>query len=186
LWQLACAKISIYCPHTAWDSADDGINAQIAKRLGLLRVQPLVPETCATPDNGSGALGVGRFGELSQSHSMAEVANLVSQQIPHCRMRGVDCGTAIRRIGIVCGSGGGLLSTLLPHRCELFLTGEATFHQCLEAEAAGVSMLLIGHFASEKFAMDELARRCGQHFSAVRVWGSEHERDPVRAFPFEN
>ena len=35
LWQLASAGISIYSPHTAWDSAAAGINAMLAERLKL-------------------------------------------------------------------------------------------------------------------------------------------------------
>jgi len=61
----------------------------------------------------------------------------------------------------------------------LFLTGEATFHECLEAKGAGLSMLMIGHFASEKFAMDGLAARCKAEFASLEVWGSNNEVDPV-------
>ena len=37
------------------------------------------------------------------------------------------------------------------------LTGEATYHQCLEAESLGIALLMIGHHASESFAMKDLA-----------------------------
>ena len=35
LWSLAEAGISIYSPHTAFDSAPEGINQQLAAGLGL-------------------------------------------------------------------------------------------------------------------------------------------------------
>jgi dinuclear metal center YbgI/SA1388 family protein len=43
LWRLARAGIAIYSPHTALDNADDGINAGLARRLGLVDVVGLRP-----------------------------------------------------------------------------------------------------------------------------------------------
>jgi dinuclear metal center YbgI/SA1388 family protein len=187
IWQLASAKVSVYCPHTAWDSAHQGINAQIAEHLELLNVRPIVAEKLLagmeSPVSDQDQLGVGRFGDLPQPISIEEVAKRIAAKLPHCRPRVVDCGRKIKRIGIVCGSGASMLSSLIPHQCDLFLTGEATFHQCLESQAVGMSMLMIGHYASEKFAMDQLAKLVSTHFPELQVWGSLQERDPVRNLP---
>jgi dinuclear metal center YbgI/SA1388 family protein len=40
---LAQASVAVYCPHTAFDSAMGGINAQLARRLELREVAPLRP-----------------------------------------------------------------------------------------------------------------------------------------------
>ena len=182
LWELASHTVSVYSPHTSWDSAPEGINAQIANLLGLRNSLPLRPEKCSSMSTSdeSSALGSGRFGDLDSFLDLDAFAKLVATQIPNCRLRGVDCRRRIRRVGIACGSGGSLLSLAVMQGCEVFLTGEATFHQCLEARAAGVSMLMIGHFASEKFAMDRLAQMCKQQFPGLEVWGSRSEQDPVR------
>ena len=186
LWQLASARVSVYCPHTAWDSAVGGINAMLAERLRLSDCRPLVPESLE-----SGALGTGRVGVIAKGLSVAELANRIGESVPYCRMRAVVPGAAVpgaavpgagamvRKVAIVCGSGASLLDIAIKQGCELFLTGEATFHQCLEAQAAGVSMLMIGHFASEKFAMDQLAVLCGATFADVEAWASLSEKDPV-------
>ena len=58
--------------------------------------------------------------------------------------------------------------------------GEARFHTCLEAEAAGIGLLLPGHFASERFAVECLADVLGRQFPDVQVWASRREHDPVR------
>jgi len=179
LWQLASASVSVYCPHTAWDSAAGGINAMLAERLGLSGCRPLVPESLE-----SGALGTGRVGVIAKGLSVAELAKRIGERVPSCRMRAVLPGAAVsgglvRKVAIVCGSGASLLDIAIKQGCELFLTGEATFHQCLEAQAAGVSMLMIGHFASEKFAMDQLAVLCGATFADVEAWASLSEKDPV-------
>jgi dinuclear metal center YbgI/SA1388 family protein len=43
IWRLARAGVAVYSPHTAYDSAEGGINDQLASRLGLLDVRPLRP-----------------------------------------------------------------------------------------------------------------------------------------------
>jgi len=41
LLSLVRANVAVYCPHTAFDNTRDGINEQLARRLGLLDVRPL-------------------------------------------------------------------------------------------------------------------------------------------------
>ncbi len=178
LWKLASHRISVYSPHTAWDSAELGINAMIAQRLSLKNCRPLVPSNIAGLEN----LGAGRYGELEQPLTIPIFCKLLRTVLPNCRLRGVEQGKPFSRVAIACGSGASLLSTAVRAGCDLFLTGEATFHNCLEAQAAGLSMVLVGHFSSEQFAMVELARRISQHFSELDCWASELESDPVKDF----
>lgn len=175
LWRLANAHIAIYSPHTAWDSAEQGINAQLAEKLGLQSVRPLIPSKA----EGVEGLGAGRLGELPNAWSLREIADTLSRLLPTCRPRGVDSGRVARRIAIACGSGGSLLEAAIAANCDLFLTGEATFHTCLEAQDAGISLLMIGHFASERFSLVELAARLHRDFPDVQTWASEKELDPV-------
>ena len=192
LWSLARAGISVYAPHTAWDSAARGINARLAELLGLADVQPLLP---ADPVAAAG-VGSGRIGNLADPQPLSTVIRQLSAALPGCRPRvvlpelhsashgdeGASGGGAVpvRRVAIACGSGGSLLPAAAAAGSELFLTGEATFHTCLEAQAAGVSLLMVGHFASERFAMEQLADEMGQALPGLQTWASQNEKDPVR------
>jgi putative NIF3 family GTP cyclohydrolase 1 type 2 len=60
------------------------------------------------------------------------------------------------------------------------VTGEAKFHSCLEAEATGICLILVGHFASERFAAIRMADELAQGFPGLTVWASQRERDPLR------
>ena len=60
------------------------------------------------------------------------------------------------------------------------LTGEARFHACLEARDLGIAMVLAGHYATERPAMESLAAVLSEQFSDLNVWASNHETDPVR------
>lgn len=201
LWELARAGISVYSPHTAWDSAARGINARLAQQLDLQDCRAIVPqpvklapgspnsssplsETGVDPTNQPQAsLGAGRIGRLSEPLSLSELTIRLSQRLADCRPRGVDSGQPIRHVAIACGSGGSLLNAALASGpCDLFVTGEGTFHTCLEAQAAGISLLMIGHFASERFAMIQMASEMQHAHPLLKVWASKSERDPVENF----
>lgn len=86
----------------------------------------------------------------------------------------------ISRVAIACGSGGSFLETAIAQACDCLVTGETTFHTCLEAEARGVGLILPGHFASERFALLSLAEYLQEQMSGIEVWASRDERDPLR------
>lgn len=178
LWQLAGAGISVYCPHTAWDSAAAGINALLAEKLSLRDCRALIP-SCAATQVG---LGAGRAGRLPSPVEVTALAARLIELIPESRPHGVDAGRPVARLGIACGSGGSLLQAAIDSECDLFLTGEASFHDCLHAKASRVSLILIGHFASERFAMQHLAWRLQREIPSLEVWASKAEKDPVRSF----
>ena len=150
------AGIAIYSPHTAWDNSMTGINQQLANILGLELVRPLQPFPSSVSDDES--LGVGRHGRLSTPLSIDHVMDRIRVSIPTIQSRHTHAADhRISKIGIICGSGGSRLSLVARRGCDAILTGEATYHQCLEAESVGIAMLMIGHHASESFAMKALA-----------------------------
>jgi putative NIF3 family GTP cyclohydrolase 1 type 2 len=92
----------------------------------------------------------------------------------------VDAGQeTIRRVAVACGAAGEYLTDAHQRGCEAFVIGETRFHTCLEAKALGVSLVLLGHYASERPALEMLARRLAQEFPALKVWASQAERDPI-------
>lgn len=177
LWDLIGAGIAVYSAHTAFDSARDGINAKWADLLTLGKVEPLVAVVDPSTEE---TVGAGRHGELNQPLSLHEIADKIKQSRSLAHVRIVESTTRpIRRIAIACGSGGSFLSACIAAGCDALVTGEATFHTCLEAEAVGVSLILTGHYASERFAMEQLAETLAIQFPTTQVWASRTERDPL-------
>lgn len=173
LWELARHGIAIYSPHTAFDSAREGINARLAAGLGLGDVQPLVA-------NEEG-LGAGRFGTTATPIRLAELVERVKQFL---RVDGVQVlgslDRLVSRIVVACGSAGELLPSAIATGCDCLVTGEMRFHACLEAQSAGIGLVLAGHYASERFAVDALAGVLAVQFPALRFWASQSEQDPLR------
>jgi dinuclear metal center YbgI/SA1388 family protein len=173
LLDLIAARIAVYSAHTAWDSAAEGINQQLAEGLKLRGIQPLVPHPTGQ--------GFGRYGWLEEPTTLQDFALRLKDLLRIERLQLVGHNDNIlRTIGVACGSAGELLPAACAAGCEAFVVGETRFHTCLEAEASGVSLLLPGHYASERFSMDLLADRLGKQFSAVETWASREERDPLR------
>lgn len=176
VWELARNGIAVYSPHTSWDSAEGGINALLADKLSLIQPEPLILSTAPGLEH----LGAGRVGTLADPTGLEALAEKLTQLIPAARPRAVHGQQPASRIAIACGSGGSLLGSAIQAGADTLLTGESTFHTCLEAEAAGVNLLMIGHYASERFALEHLAQRLASQFPTINVWASIDEYDPVR------
>lgn len=175
LLDLVGAGVAVYSPHTAFDSARQGINQQLAELVGISAPQPLV-ESSLVPE-----LGSGRWGPLADPAPLETVAARLCDALHLPGLLQVDAGvTTIRQAAVACGSAGQFLAAARAAGCDLLITGETSFHTCLEAEATRVSLLLPGHYASERFAVEQLARILADKFAGLRVWASTREQDPLR------
>ncbi|OYP36045.1 Nif3-like dinuclear metal center hexameric protein [Rhodopirellula sp. MGV] len=174
LWRLIRSGVAVYSAHTAFDSAGDGINQSWAKLLHLTSVGPIID-----PEPGH-ELGAGRVGVLPAPTVAREVIERCVSHVNAVGPRYVGpIDRTVSRVGFACGSGGSFVAKAHRRRCELLITGEATFHQCLEAESFGMTLALIGHYYSERFAMERLATQLGAHFPELNVWASRNETNPV-------
>jgi dinuclear metal center YbgI/SA1388 family protein len=174
LLQLIAAGIAVFSPHTAFDSARSGINQRLAEGLGLADIAPLVP------DVSDRTIGTGRFGFTESTATLASIAARIKDFL---NIAGVHIvGTPqmpIRSAAVACGSAGELLEDVRRAGCDCFVTGEARFHTFLEAETSGIGLILTGHFASERFAVERLAELLAAQFPTLQIWPSRREYDPV-------
>ena len=181
LLELIAARIGVYSSHTAFDSAQAGINQHLAIGLGLQQIEPLVPSSI----EGSTDIGGGRMGLVGEQLTLSELTQRVKTFLDMgngpggIQVVGSDEST-VSRVAIACGSGGSFLETAIAKKCDCLVTGETNFHTCLEAEARGVGLILPGHFASEQFAMLSLADYLSEQLSGIEVWSSQKEQNPLR------
>lgn len=175
LWELAAARICVYSPHTAFDSASRGINQLLAEKIGLQDIRPLVPNA-EVPE-----LGLGRLGTLPGELSLLECAQLVKNVLGIKYTRAVGSPQMrVQRVAVGCGASEDLLDAAVGAGCQAFVVGEARFHSCIEAEFRGIGLLMVGHYASERFAVEHLATVLQEQFPQVEVWPASTEVDPIR------
>jgi dinuclear metal center YbgI/SA1388 family protein len=173
LLDLIVARVAVYSSHTAFDSALQGVNQRLADGLELRGVAALVPH--------AEGQGTGRWGWLEQSITLTELAERLKRFLAIERLQMVgQPERPIRTVAVGCGAADELLDAAGANGCDAMVLGEARFHTCLEAEAAGIGLLLPGHFASERFAVESLAEMLGRQFPEVQVWASRRESDPIR------
>lgn len=173
LLELIGNRVAVYSPHTAFDSAAEGINARLAMGLGLRDVAPLVPAPAS-------ALGAGRHGRLERPLTLQELTTRVKKllKLPHAQAVG-DLSALVDRVGVACGSAGEFLPLAQAAGCQCLVTGEVRFHTCLEAESLGVHLVLAGHYASERFGVEELVPVLERGFPGLHAWASRDEQDPL-------
>ena len=173
LLDLIAARIAVFSPHTAFDSAEEGINQRLASGLKLTNIAPLVPGT--EPGQGSG-----RHGTLEAPITLGKLAQRVKQllEIGNVQVVG-ELDREVRGVAVACGSAGEFLAPAQAAGCDCLVTGEVRFHTCLEAESLGMGLVLAGHFASERFAVEQLADVLAERFAALEIWASKHEKDPL-------
>lgn len=177
LWHLARQRVAVYSPHTAFDSAAEGINQQLAEGLGLLDIDVLVPKAGLPEIAG---LGAGRHGRFKQPLDLQSLALRVKQFLRVEQVQIVaTMNLKIERAAVACGSGGEFLDAAVAAGCQCLVTGETRFHTCLEAEAAGCNLILAGHYATERFGVERLAEVLAKKFGDVECWPSAAERDPL-------
>ncbi|MGC6462990.1 MAG: Nif3-like dinuclear metal center hexameric protein [Pirellulaceae bacterium] len=170
------AGIAVYSPHTSFDSAAEGINQQLAEKLGLSKIVPLRPF-----DNDPDHLGAGRWGHLETAATLDQWVAKLCREFSISGLQIVAAPSAtIQTVGIACGAAGSFLDAAISAGCDAFVTGETNFHTCLEAKAQQITLALPGHYASERFAVENLAQRLQETFPNIDVRPSIDETDPLR------
>jgi dinuclear metal center YbgI/SA1388 family protein len=179
LEQVAEARLEVDCPERLVPEVVRRLRKAHPYEEPAYDVYPLRAERTS--------LGAGRWGRfrgtgaVSGDGTLAELVEMIKSRLGVSTLQVVgDLAGRVARVGICCGSGGELLSAAIAAGCDAFFTGEARFHNCLEARSAGISLILAGHYATERPAMELLAAILQQEFSGVTAWASRVERDPVQ------
>jgi len=184
LLDLIQAGIAVYSAHTAYDSACTGINQQLAELFELRDVVPLRPFPAPPADlDTTTALppGSGRCGQLPRALPLTDVVQLVKQRlgVAHLQFVGED-RRPVERLGVACGSAAEYFRDAHRLGCQVLVTGEARFHDCLAAREIGMGLILAGHYATERPAMLLLAKQISDAFPDLSVQASAAESDPIR------
>jgi len=126
-------------------------------------------------------LGSGRWGLLEPPRALAELAEQVKALLKIERLQLVgEPQQPVRALAVGCGAAGEFLDAARRLGCDAMLLGETSFHTCLEAESRSIGLILPGHFASERFAVECLADVLHVEFPSLEIWPSRRERDPLR------
>ncbi len=166
-------KIEMVCPAIALSTVLSAIRIAHSYEEPAIDVFPLHPIPAGP--------GIGRVGLLTKSASLANFAGEVRTSLNCGAVQVVgDLDRAVRRVAIGCGAGDDFVEDAARAGADVLVTGEVRFHTVLNAEAQGLGLALIGHYASERFGVEDLAWRLGRAFPSLTAWASLRERDPIQ------
>jgi dinuclear metal center YbgI/SA1388 family protein len=175
------SRTAIFSAHTNLDSARDGINDLLARKIGLDRLVPLVPADPSVME--TNATGMGRIGRFKTPLTVAAFAQNIKRELGLEKVKIVGQADRMVDNAAVCsGSGGSLLGNFLDSEAGVFVTGDIRYHDARTVEDAGRALIDIGHFASEHIMIDMLCHLLSGAVAEagwdVRIEACRLERDP--------
>lgn len=137
--------IALYAMHTNLDSSKNGLNDYV---LQLLEVEESKIIDINEKDE---TAGIGRIYTLSSEKTINEYADFVKEKlkIKNIRMISNDKNKKIKKIALINGAGMSYWRKVKSLGVDLFITGDISYHDALDARESGLELLDIGHFESE-------------------------------------
>ncbi|MDD3126095.1 MAG: Nif3-like dinuclear metal center hexameric protein [Candidatus Izemoplasmatales bacterium] len=166
--QLIRHNIALYSAHTNYDLACGGMNDELAKVLGIMNPQVL-DET----------EGMGRFGAV-EPQPMETFIAFVKTQLNAKTARYIgSMNGPVKIVGISGGSGSSHVGQAMKKNCDLYITGDVTYHTALDCQAMGQNVLDIGHYAESIFKQ-AIQADLQAMFSDLHVLVSQINTDPYQ------
>lgn len=181
--------LAIFSAHTNLDSAADGVNDTLARRIGLINLGALrqgEKGSCETDGQGPQAFqGLGRTGDLPRETTLAGLAGDIKKNLGLSSLViAGDPDLLVSRVALCSGSGASLLGDFFASGAHAYISGDLRYHDARDVEAAGRGLIDIGHFASEHLMVEVLAGmladrlvKCGP---GVSVHACLLEKDPFK------
>lgn len=157
-FNAAVNGISVISLHTNLDKAAGGVNDTLCEIFGF-PFRKIPAPAC------DGFLNII---ELAEKMPVKEFAGLLKVKL-HGNISYNEGSGTVKRIGVCSGSGAEFLRDAADLSCDAFLTGEAHYHEFLDAEAAGLALFTAGHFETEEPVVRVLAEKIRNTFTGLEV-----------------
>ncbi len=120
--------------------------------------------------------GFGRIGIADKKYSLPEFVALLKEKFgtDDVRSNMKTLPGSVEKFAVSCGSGGSMWKECLKHGVNVLVTGDLKHHDALDAKAAGVCVIDVGHYHSERIYMPYLARIIEKRFK-VKTFVADEE-----------
>lgn len=132
--------INVYAAHTNLDFVEGGLNDYLIKILDL--EGKIIKKESPV-----------RYFSLKDEIDSKELALIIKNKLGLNNVRIVG-NKKVKKIALVTGAGSSFLREL--HDVDMYITGDLTHHNSLDYKEKGMVLLDIGHYGSEKFALNLL------------------------------
>lgn len=147
-------SINIISAHTNLDKAVNGVNDTLCRFISK-KFEKIPEPVC------DGFLNI-CYPESIMSRD--EFAELLKTRLG-CHINYCKGNSAVSKIGVCCGSGSDFITDAKALGCDAFITGEATYHSFLDADACGIALFTAGHYETEIPVIPELTKLLKKQFT---------------------
>lgn len=174
-------KIALYSPHTAWDSVANGTSEWLARSLPISSITPAIPNQL------NFEFGAGRVCKISEKLTLKEAIEKIKikTNLSDVRVAIADNGSLdseIRTFGCCPGSGASVLKEIKT-TIDLFVTGEMSHHELLDAAAKNIHVIMLNHSNSERGYLNHFSGIFKSALtSPIEIIVSTTDEDPLRTF----
>lgn len=173
-------RIAIYSPHTVWDSVSNGTSEWLANSVPNKSMIPAIPNAL------NPSFGAGRICQVDGNYSLKQIVDLVKK---HTNVNDLRIGISyngslesqIESFACCPGSGAGVLKEI-KDKIDLFITGEMSHHEVLEANSKDVNVIMLNHSNSERGYLRKFSEILKNLLAndQVEIIISEKDADPLK------
>ncbi|MFD1030742.1 Nif3-like dinuclear metal center hexameric protein [Metaplanococcus flavidus] len=134
-----------------------------------------------TLENKELPMGLGRIGELPESLTLKEFAELVKEklQVPFARVVG-NWEDTVKKVAVLGGDGNKYIQQAKRAGADVYVTGDMYFHTAQDAEAIGLNIVDPGHHVEKV-----MIRGVANHLEMNTNWQCEFLPSEVNTEPFK-
>lgn len=170
--ELIKNDISLYSSHTNLDSVENGLNDTIVSILGFYNFKIL--EKNKRDDKA----GLGRIVSLNESIQLEDLISKIKKSLNINNLRVVKGKDKVNKIAIINGSGQDFIGKAVALGADCIITGDTTYHFASDYKEMEISILDVGHFASEQITFFNVMENLKEKFKDVEFITSTVEEDP--------
>ena len=135
LKHLIQKNIAVYAAHTNFDQAEGGMNDILGNAIGIKS-----PKLLDEIDN------IGRFGAVEEQSLDDFIKHLKNVfLLDTVKVIRNKKNQIIRNVGISGGSGSHHMYAAKKRNCDVYITGDITYHTALDAKSLGMTLIDVGH-----------------------------------------
>ena len=137
LIKLINAGVAVISLHTRADKVKGGVNDCLAKRIGLIDVEPF-GDDC-----------LGRIGRLEAEMSIDDFASRIKSALGIERVLVSDAQSPVYTVALVGGDGKDYVKEAIEIGADTYLSGRIGYNVMEEASEMGINLIEAGHYATE-------------------------------------
>ena len=122
--------------------------------------------------------GLGRIVSLNESIQLEDLISKIKKSLNINNLRVVKGKDKVNKIAIINGSGQDFIGKAVALGADCIITGDTTYHFASDYKEMEISILDVGHFASEQITFFNVMENLKEKFKDVEFITSTVEEDP--------